>query len=420
MKLSRYIIIGIIVLVSLALFGLLRQQSLWMDRALTLHRKNQESQVQAVLENAKHHMQEDPIYAEIKAGHYNCDFPMLYDSLELTQAIHTVLKGEFERAGMEFNYDFGLYNQQGEVLLGNVTPEQLPSCNRVGSHFFCKGNLHHHLYLRLPQQEVGHWQAYAATLAPSLGLISIILAAFVFTIFTILRQKRLTELKDDFINNMTHELKTPIFSINMASSILRKSEEVQQSERLKKCSSIIDEESKRLGAQVDKVLQMALIDSGNLKLEKSSVDVHELIRKSSESFELAIQEQGGRIQLQLEALNPLILADKIHLANVIYNLLDNAVKYTETAPDIMIRTRDAENGSLSLSIRDNGIGISSNHQAHIFQRFYRIKKGDLYTIKGFGLGLCYVKNIIELHQGQIGLSSQPGQGSEFVIGLPQH
>lgn len=420
MKLSRYIIMGIIGLVSLALFGLLRQQSVWMDRALTLHHKNQESQVQRVLENAKHHMQEDPIYAEIRAGHYNCDFPMLYDSLELTQAIHTVLSGEFERAGLALNYDFGLYNQQGEVLLGNVTPEQLPSCNSVGSHFFCKGNIHHHLYLRLPQQEAEHWQEYAATLAPSLGLMSIILAAFVFIIITILRQKRLTELKDDFINNMTHELKTPIFSINMASSILRKSEEVQQSERLKKCSSIIDEESKRLGAQVDKVLQMALIDSGNLKLEKASVDVHELIRKSSESFELTIQEQGGRIQLQLEALNPLILADKTHLANVIYNLLDNAVKYTETAPDILIRTRDAENGSLSLSIRDNGIGILASHQAHIFERFYRIKKGDLYTIKGFGLGLCYVKNIIELHQGQIGLSSQPGQGSEFVIGLPQH
>lgn len=248
-------------------------------------------------------------------------------------------------------------------------------------------------------------------------LLLILVLAFAYTVITINRQKKLSELKNDFINNLTHEFKTPIFSISLASGLLKKSEKIQESEKLMKYAELIDNEGQRLKSQVDKVLQMALMDSGNFKLEKKQLDLHELISKVARNFELVINERNGALKLDLDAVNHVIVADETHLNNIIYNLLDNAVKYTDAKPEIMVSTTDAEKGIL-LKIKDNGIGMGEDVQKLIFDKFYRAESGDLHNVKGFGLGLSYVKSVVDAHKGRIKLSSKRNKGSEFSIFLP--
>ena len=257
----------------------------------------------------------------------------------------------------------------------------------------------------------------AAMLRITILLLLVLIAAFAYTVITINKQKKLSDLKNDFINNLTHEFKTPIFSISLASGLLKKSDEVRGSEKLIKYAELIDSEGKRLKSQVDKILQMALIDSGNFKLEKKHLDLHELIEKVSGSFGLVIHERQGKLTLDLQAHNNMIYADETHLNNIIYNLLDNAVKYTEDQPEILVSTRDSEQG-IEFAIKDNGIGIGEDVQKFIFDKFYRAESGDLHNVKGFGLGLSYVKSVIEAHKGKIKIRSKRNEGSEFNIFLP--
>lgn len=257
----------------------------------------------------------------------------------------------------------------------------------------------------------------AGMLRVTVLLLLILIAAFAYTVITINKQKKLSELKNDFINNLTHEFKTPIFSIALASGLLRKSNEVKQSERLLKYAELIDNEGKRLKSQVDKILQMALIDSGNFKLEKKELDLHELVEKVSKAFDLIVSERSGKLILDLHAKKHVLVADETHLNNIVYNLLDNAVKYTQGEPEIAVETRDSEKG-IELVIRDNGIGMGEEVQKFIFDKFYRAESGNLHNVKGFGLGLSYVKSVIDAHKGRIGLISKKNQGSEFSIFLP--
>ena len=257
----------------------------------------------------------------------------------------------------------------------------------------------------------------AAMMRTSLVFLLILILAFSYTVVTINKQKKLSGLKNDFINNLTHEFKTPIFSISLASGLLRRSEEVKGSEKLSKYAELIDNEGKRLKSQVDKILQMALIDSGNFKLDKKPVNLHDLIGKVAGSFELIVNERKGKLSLHLDAANHVIVADETHLNNIVYNLLDNAVKYTEEHPEITVTTVDSDKGVV-LKIRDNGIGMGEDVQKFIFDKFYRAESGNLHNVKGFGLGLSYVKSVIEAHKGKIGLDSKRSRGSEFSIFLP--
>ena len=257
----------------------------------------------------------------------------------------------------------------------------------------------------------------AQLMRSSILFLLILIIAFSYTVITINRQKKLSALKNDFINNLTHEFKTPIFSISLASGLLRKSKEVKGSERLTRYAELIDNEGQRLKSQVDKILQMALIDSGNFKLDKKQLSLHELIEKVSKSFELIIHERKGKMSLNLEASQEEIYADETHLNNIIYNLLDNAVKYTEEKPEIIVSTKDSEKGVI-MTIKDNGIGMGEDVQRFIFDKFYRAESGNLHNVKGFGLGLSYVKSVIDAHKGRIKLKSKKNLGSEFSIFLP--
>ena len=251
----------------------------------------------------------------------------------------------------------------------------------------------------------------------SLLCILIVGGCIGFAFKTIRKQKKLAEMKNNFINNMTHEFKTPIFSISLASKALGNAKEIQESEKLKKYINLISDENDRLKSQVEKVLQMALIGSENPNLDKEQVDLHELIKQAVSKFELQIAERGGSINLQLDASKHIIHADQTHIINIINNLIDNAIKYSKEKPQITVRTSDKEKG-ISFSVNDNGIGMDSETKEHIFDKFYRAQTGDIHDDKGFGLGLTYVKNIVEAHEGWIKLKSKLNKGSTFTIFLP--
>lgn len=257
----------------------------------------------------------------------------------------------------------------------------------------------------------------ANILRTSFLLIVVIIASFWYTIHTIRKQKKLSDLKRDFINNLTHEFKTPIFSISLAARSLKDKAGENNPEKLSSYADLISNESKRLQTQVDKILQVALLDSGNLNLEKKELDLHDAIQSVADGFAMIIEEKKGSVEINLEAKISIISADETHLNNVLFNLIDNAQKYSEEPPNIHISTSDTEEGIL-LRIKDHGIGMDKTTQKHIFEQFYRAESGDVHTVNGFGLGLSYVKRITELHQGTIDLNSEPGKGSEFSILFP--
>ncbi|MEO1052486.1 MAG: HAMP domain-containing sensor histidine kinase [Bacteroidota bacterium] len=251
----------------------------------------------------------------------------------------------------------------------------------------------------------------------SILLISLVIGAFVYTVFVINRQKQLSAIKNDFINNLTHEFKTPIFSISLAAKALKKSNEVSGSEKLTKYTDLIESEGERLKSQVDKVLQVSLVDSGNFTLDKKTFDVHKTIEKVARSFEVRLEEQGGKLSYKLDAVRHEIHADETHIKNVLYNLLDNAQKYSRETPDVSITTRNEDN-TFVIAVRDQGIGMNKEEQNMVFDKFYRVQEGNVHERRGFGLGLSYVKGIIEAHQGLINLKSEPDIGSEFTIQIP--
>lgn len=248
-------------------------------------------------------------------------------------------------------------------------------------------------------------------------IVVLVLVFFAYTINVILRQKRLSEVKTDFINNMTHELKTPISTIGLSSEMLMRSDFSQDPEKLKRYASIIYKENKRLENQVERVLNVAKMDKEELTLKKEQMDLHELLEEARENFEFNQLEQGGQITLHLEADHHVLQADPVHITNVVYNLLDNAVKYCEQNPDIHVTTRNEKKGLL-LEFSDNGIGIKRENLKMIFDKFYRVPTGNLHNVKGFGLGLYYVKLIIDAHNGKIEVKSKPGEGTTFTIWLP--
>jgi two-component system phosphate regulon sensor histidine kinase PhoR len=227
----------------------------------------------------------------------------------------------------------------------------------------------------------------------------------------------LSEIKNDFINNMTHELKTPISTIGLSSEMILRNDFSEDSEKLKRYASIIFKENKRLETQVERVLNVAKLDQEKVVLKKEQMNLHELIEEAKESFDFNQLEKGGQLTLHLEATHYSLNADQVHLTNVIYNLLDNAVKYCTVTPDIHVFTKDVKKG-IQLEFQDNGIGIKREDLKLIFDKFYRVPTGNLHDVKGFGLGLFYVKLIVEAHGGKIDVRSKPGEGTTFLIWLP--
>ena len=224
-------------------------------------------------------------------------------------------------------------------------------------------------------------------------------------------------MKTDFINNMTHEFKTPIATISLAADSIMSPMVISSKDKITRFSNIIKQENKRMLSQVEKVLQMALIDKKEFTLKVSDVDMHQVIREAIENVNLQVQKRGGQITTDLQAGRPMIQGDATHLSNVIHNLLDNANKYSPEVPEISVHTRNVK-GGLEVIVEDKGIGMSKEERKQIFEKFYRVPTGNLHDVKGFGLGLSYVKAITDAHEGKVSVESEPGKGSSFILFLP--
>jgi two-component system, OmpR family, phosphate regulon sensor histidine kinase PhoR len=252
---------------------------------------------------------------------------------------------------------------------------------------------------------------------PSLVLILLLIALFAYIIYVVERQKRLADLKNDFINNLTHEFNTPLFSIGLTTNLLLRSDPVHQSDKLKTYVDLITTEKTRIQMQVDKILKLTAVESENSIMEKQSVDIHALIEQNVAGFSAAVTEKEGTILFNAGAPRHIVEGDTVHLFNVISNLIDNGIKYADKKPEIIITTSNTFH-DIVVSIRDNGIGMKKSDLQLIFNKFYRIKQGDRHDVKGFGLGLPYVKKVVGLHKGSVEVNSEPGKGSVFIIYLP--
>jgi two-component system phosphate regulon sensor histidine kinase PhoR len=254
-------------------------------------------------------------------------------------------------------------------------------------------------------------------LYPSIGLVVLILIIFVVALIVIFKQKQLNNIKNDFVNNMTHELKTPISSISLASQMLQDSGVGKTPETLKHISKVIIDETSRLSRMVEEVLKLSLFESEKSTYKMREMYINELISHTSEIFSLKVANKGGKMTTELNATDDLILADEVHLTNVIHNLVDNALKYSDKPLLLSLETWN-EKDKLMISIEDNGIGIPREDHKRVFEKFYRVPTGNQHNVKGFGLGLAYVKRIINEHKGSIKIESEPNIGTKFIIALP--
>jgi len=338
-----------------------------------------------------------------------------------TGQIDSIVKKALYDKNIRIPFKFAVLNSTADTVIiaskNGIDPKFLQSAYKVNlspKNVFIQPRF---LSLLFPTKTNYSLNGVEVTLLSSIILIILIIGAFYFTISTIVRQKKLSEIKSDFINNMTHEFKTPISTISLAGEVLSDKTIVKTPESVEKYLKIIKDENKRLAGLVENVLQAAVLDKGKLKFKIQECDLHKIISDVIQSLNLQIQNKGGFITTELNARRYSLFADRMHLGNIIYNLIDNALKYSKDAPHITIST-DSNKDGISISVQDNGIGIRKEDQKKIFETFYRVPTGNVHNVKGFGLGLSYVKAVVEKHGGHVEVQSEPGYGSTFVVYLP--
>jgi two-component system phosphate regulon sensor histidine kinase PhoR len=251
----------------------------------------------------------------------------------------------------------------------------------------------------------------------SIFLIVVIAAMFFISLRTISNQRKLDQMKSEFINNMTHEIKTPLSTISLACEMLSDNSISQDPETRANFIAIVADENQRMRVLVETILQSAKMSNKNFRINPKPVDINSLIEKVQQSFRLTLSNRNGCIETHLEADPSVIEADELHLTNLIYNLIDNGIKYSTDAPHIVVSTA-TDGHHLLLRVQDHGIGISKSDQKHVFEKFYRVSTGNVHNVKGFGIGLNYVAQVVRLHHGHISLESEPGHGSTFTVSLP--
>lgn len=338
------------------------------------------------------------------------------------QLVDSLLKIELSNRGIDLQPDLGVYNKkqsQFTYLNAGIADQQKMLNSGMMVNLFPNDLLgsFNYLVVNFPNQQRWLIKKIWFTLTSSAVLVIVIMFIFGFAIFTILKQKKLSEIKNDFINNMTHEFKTPISTVSLACEALQEPEAKHAPSFIDRYVGIIADENKRLGQQVEKVLQIATLDKKDFKFKPENLDLHQIITQAVGNIALAVEKKQGAIEMQLEATNPILFSDKLHLTNIVNNLLDNANKYSPHKPRIVIKTSKTDNGII-LQVMDNGVGISREEAQRIFDKFYRVPTGNLHDVKGFGLGLTYVKTIVDAMGGSISVASTPRKGSTFTISIP--
>jgi two-component system, OmpR family, phosphate regulon sensor histidine kinase PhoR len=395
-------IILIIIISALSLAGLVSIQLNWMQKASQFNEEQYHHRVSLALWWVKDRLEDQRMLrCSSSYGSYMVDSE--YEQ-RLMKKVDSLLKLSMVYYSVDLNYRF--VKTQNEAGMGTGF-----RCH-LSDMLIQEGLV---LVLDEPQKPLLAGMDYMHY--SSVIMIIAISGCFLVTILTILRQKKLAEMTADFINNMTHELKTPIATIALASNMLKKERVLDDMDKAKSYASIIHEENGKLQEQVEQVLQIARFEKGEFKVQKVETDIHELINNAIHAVDLQILHKNGKIDCNLSAKQVKALADELHITNTIANLLDNANKYSPDSPQITVTTRNEKDG-IVISVTDKGIGINKENQKRIFERFYRVQKGNIHDVKGFGLGLAYVKMVVDAHHGEIYLKSEPGKGSTFEVYIP--
>jgi two-component system, OmpR family, phosphate regulon sensor histidine kinase PhoR len=355
------------------------------------------------------------------------------------QYLEAILKEEFENRGIysdvfKFQFHYGIYSffhksmviadghyvvsaPRNQEILAVNTGRNLNNPDYKVKVFTSNQPSPGELRVFFPNRNNIIWSSLWINFLWILVFALIILSCFGYTLTVIFRQKKLSEMKTDFINNMTHEFKTPIATISLAADSITSPVILSNSDKVKRFANIIKQENNRMNSQVEKVLQMALLDKRDFSLKLTSIDLHDVIATAVENISLQVEKKEGTVKAVLDAKNPVVEGDLTHISNMISNLLDNANKYSPDKPDITVITRNVPNG-VEVTVKDKGIGMSKEARKQIFDKFYRVSTGNLHDVKGFGLGLSYVKAMIIAHKGQVDVKSELGKGSSFMLTFP--
>ena len=331
------------------------------------------------------------------------------------------LRSELENNGVKLPFEFAVTSRSGGLVYSTDGYSPKKQRDVYSQVLFVNDpqSKQHILNVTFPSKR-DYITSSVRFMIPSFIFTLILMAVFIYTVVIAFRQKKLSEIKNDFINNMTHEFKTPISSISIAAQMLNDDSVRKSDARLKHVATVINDETKRLRFQVEKVLQMSMFDRKDATMRLEEEDANGCIYSVVNTFKIKVDNYGGSIKANLDAEDPIVNVDRMHFTNVIFNLLDNAIKYRrEDVPlELRVETRNPDEDTLEIVISDNGIGIKRDDQKKIFEKFYRVSTGNRHDVKGFGLGLAYVHKMITLFGGSIRVESEPGQGSRFIILLP--
>ena len=334
------------------------------------------------------------------------------------QEITFRLERELLSRGIDTDFKYGIYNNGLATQVKSGYFRKEASRNYMVPMFADEdGNSDYQLYVTFPQKKNFIMSSIVEILGLSIFFILIIILAFVSALYQLIKQKQISEIKTDFINNMTHEFKTPIATINLALDAIKNPKIISDEEKVQRYVSMIRTENKRMHAQVENVLRISKLEKNQLEVVKEALDIHDVISDAITHVDLIVNDRRGSIKSHLNAQLSEFLGNAFHFKNVIVNILDNAIKYSEKEPRIEINTENTAK-NIIIKISDNGIGMSKSVQKNVFKKFYREERGNIHNVKGHGLGLSYVKKIVEIHQGEVYVESEKGQGSTFIIKLP--
>ncbi|MEO0005868.1 MAG: hypothetical protein RJA20_64 [Bacteroidota bacterium] len=423
---TNTVIRRVIVLGALACLSLLTIQTYWVLRTWDIQEREFNRKVnQAMLDAANKlaslnlfDLPTNRLVDQVSSNYWVVNVNNVFEASEL----ELCLDRAFEAQGLKEDYLYGIFDCSSDQMVQGKFVKysagaagRIPVSEPLPKHY--DSDFIYYFGVQFPGKSSNILSNMWIVIAFSV-LMLVTLAFFSYSMFVILRQKQLSELQRDFINNMTHEFKTPISTINISTDVFLQNEKVREDPRLNRYAGIIKEQVLRLNTQVEKVLQLAKIERDNIELNIEKLDLVELISSISPSIELKVNDKKGTLQLNLTASNTVVNADRIHLTNILHNLVDNAVKYTRDHPVIQISLHDGPGKKLVLAIQDNGIGIAREHQRRVFDKFYRVPTGNLHNVKGFGLGLFYVKTVCKQHKWHLEMDSKPGEGTIIRIIMP--
>lgn len=412
----------IVILITISVLGIIFIQMLWIKSSIDFRRQQRDNEIASAMTYIR-----QGIYDRFVTKSMNIfpdeeskmDFIRRRFSSELIsdEEIKFIIDRSLKQNNIQAPFAFVINNVYGYPIKSygkipnNITPLEIvvtPESSNVAKEtlFLYLSELDNYIINKI------FWMITA-----SIIFTVVIISAFALTVRTMFSQKKLSEIKTDFINNMTHELKTPLATISLAIDALVNDKVINNPEKIRYYSGMIKEENKRMNKQVEKILQSARLERQEIKLNLQTLDAHEIIRKVADNLSLQIQEKSGMLTLNLAANKHLVLVDEVHFSNIVFNLLDNAIKYSKPNLEINITTT-VQGNLLAIKIKDNGIGMNKETQAHIFDKFYRAHTGNIHDVKGFGLGLNYVKALTEAQGGKVKVESALNKGSLFTVTFP--